>query len=159
GYKLCQQISKNLQQRSQTIQKAIAEYNIQASRLVPPQHSISWKEIVKYMSLGEFDLLQHTWDDVHDHIWAKPAVHEGMAKFFKLCRAKEEIIRLNVEIWCLRTAIYDEEVEVSKTIVSMHEVQPLLAAELCRRHQTHAAVNAIHLYCLNLIEKQYSLAR
>ncbi|KAG6373647.1 hypothetical protein JVT61DRAFT_6310 [Boletus reticuloceps] len=159
GYKLRQQISKNLQRRSQTIRKAIAEYNVQASRLVPPRPSISWKQIVEYTSLGEFDLLRHTRDDVRDRIWAKPAVREATAKFFKLCRAKEEIIRLNVEIRRLRTAIHDEEEEVSRTIASMHEVQPLLAAELRRRHQTRAAVNAIHLYRLNLIEEQYGLAR
>ncbi|KAI6011954.1 hypothetical protein EDC04DRAFT_2580045, partial [Pisolithus marmoratus] len=64
----------------------------------PPQPPISWKDIAQYSFLGEFDLLQHASDDIQECIWAKPAVHEAMTKFFKLCCAKEEITRLNVEI-------------------------------------------------------------
>ncbi|KIK13209.1 hypothetical protein PISMIDRAFT_18140 [Pisolithus microcarpus 441] len=36
GYKLRQQISKGLQQRSEAIRKAITQYNFQAGRLDPP---------------------------------------------------------------------------------------------------------------------------
>ncbi|KAI6095581.1 hypothetical protein EDD16DRAFT_1698587 [Pisolithus croceorrhizus] len=123
GYKLCQQISK-----------AIMWYNIQAGLLNPPQPPISWKDITQYMFLGEFDLLWHTQDDVQECIWAKPAVHKATAKFFKLCHTKEEIARLNVEICHLRTAIHDEEVEVSQTITKLCCSDPLLAHELHHLH-------------------------
>lgn len=98
GYKLHQQISKGLQRRSETIRKAIARYNVQAAALNPPQPPISWKDITQYTFLSEFDLLRHTRDDVRECIWAKPAVCGATAKFFKLCHAKEEVTRLNVEI-------------------------------------------------------------
>lgn len=60
GYKLHQQISKGLQQRSEAIWKAIARYNVQATALNPLRPPISWKDITQYTFLGEFDLLRHT---------------------------------------------------------------------------------------------------
>ncbi|KIK21692.1 hypothetical protein PISMIDRAFT_103613, partial [Pisolithus microcarpus 441] len=115
---LCQQISKGLQWRSEAIRKVITRYNFQAGRLDPLRPPISWKDITQYSFLGEFNLLQHAQDDIREHMWAKPAVREATTKFFKLCRAKEEIMRLNVEMRCLQTAIHDEEREASQTIAN-----------------------------------------
>jgi len=157
GYKLHQQISKALQQRSETIRKAIVWYNAQAAMLNPPRPPVLWKDITQYTFLGEFDLLRHTWDDVRERIWAKPAIREATAKFFKLCRAKEEITRLNVEVRRLRTAIHDEEKEVSQTILNLRGLQPLLAYELEHLHQRCTAVNGIHINRLHQLEKQYGL--
>ncbi|KAI5980632.1 hypothetical protein EDD15DRAFT_2152288, partial [Pisolithus albus] len=140
---LHQQISKGLQRRSEAIRKVIMRYNIQAGVLNPPQPPISWKDIVQYTFLGEFDLLWHARDDVQERIWAKPAVREATAKFFKLCRAKEEITRLNVEIRHLQTAIHNKEVEVSQTITNLCCSDPLLAHKLQCLHQPRAAVNTI----------------
>ncbi|KAI5994436.1 hypothetical protein EDD15DRAFT_2387767 [Pisolithus albus] len=159
GYKLRQQISKGLQRRSEAIRKAITRYNFQAGRLDPPRPHISWKDIAQYSFLGEFDLLQHAQDDVRERIWAKPAVREATTKFFKLCRAKEEIMRLNVEMRRLRTAIHDEEREASQTIANFRHSDPLLAREFERLHQPRAAVNAIHIHRLDCLEKQYGLPR
>ncbi|KIK13717.1 hypothetical protein PISMIDRAFT_118360, partial [Pisolithus microcarpus 441] len=157
GYKLCQQISKGLQQRSEAIWKVITWYNVQAGRLDPPCSPILWKDIAQYSFLGEFDLLQHVHDDVRERMWAKLAVHEAMTKFFKLCRAKEEITRLNVEIRRLRTAIHDEEQEVSQTIANLCHSDPLLALEFECRHQPHTVANAVHIHHLDHLENQYGL--
>lgn len=157
GYKLRQQISKALQRRSEAIRKAIARYNDQAARLTPPRPPISWKDITKYTFIGEFDLLRHTRDDVRERIWARPAVREATSKFFKLCRAKEEITRLNVEIRRLRTAIHDEEKEVAETAANLRESEPLLAHELVRLHQSRAAVNAVHIHRLSLLRERFGL--
>ncbi|KIK21241.1 hypothetical protein PISMIDRAFT_104317 [Pisolithus microcarpus 441] len=157
GYKLRQQISKGLQRRSEAIRKAITQYNVQAGRLDPPRSPILWKDIAQYSFLGEFDLLQHAHDDVRERMWAKPAVCEATTKFFKLCRAKEEITRLNVEIRHLRTAIHDEEQEVSQTIANLRHSDPLLALEFERRHQPRAAANAVHIHRLDHLENQYGL--
>ena len=132
GYKLRRQISKALQRRSEAIRKAITRYNIQAAALNPPRPSISWKDITQYTFLGEFDLLRHTRDDIRERVWARPAIHDATAKFFKLSRAKEEITRLNVEIRRLRTAIHDDEREVSQAIANLCNSAPMLASELER---------------------------
>ncbi|KIM50488.1 hypothetical protein SCLCIDRAFT_85842, partial [Scleroderma citrinum Foug A] len=92
---------------SEAIRKAITQYNIQAAALHPPWAPISWKDITQYTFLGEFDLLWHTREDIRECLWVRPAIREATAKFFKFCRAKEEITRLNVEIRWLRTAIHN----------------------------------------------------
>ena len=89
---VCHHLSARLTKR------AVLLISIQAAALNPPRPPISWKDITQYTFLGEFDLLWHTRDDVRERVWAKPAVREVTAKFFKLCRAKEEITRLNVEM-------------------------------------------------------------
>ncbi|KAG2752758.1 hypothetical protein P692DRAFT_20723416, partial [Suillus brevipes Sb2] len=50
-------ISKALQRCSDAIQNAIICYNTQAALLVPPRPKLTWKDIVEYSFLGEFDLL------------------------------------------------------------------------------------------------------
>ena len=89
---------------------------------------------MKYTFLGEFDLLRHSHTDVQDQEWARPAVCEATTKFFKLCCAKEEIIRINVEMHRLRTAIHDEEKQISITIADLCQTDPLLGHELQRLH-------------------------
>lgn len=158
GYKLRQQISKGLQQRSGAIRNAISRYNVQAAAVTLPRPLVSWKDIVKYTFLGEFDVLRHLHTDVQDCEWTKPAVCEATTKFFKLCRAKEELIRLNVEMRRLRTSIHKEEDKVLTVIMSLLETAPFLARELQRSHRPCTAVNSIHLHRLDQIQKQYGCA-
>ncbi|KAG6372115.1 hypothetical protein JVT61DRAFT_8829 [Boletus reticuloceps] len=158
GYKMRQQISKGLQRRSAAIRKAINRYNTLAATISPPRPSVSWKDITKYTFLGEFDILCHSRVDIRDREWAKPAIREATAKFFKLCRAKEEITRLAVETRRLRTAIHDEEKKNSSVTASLLETEPLLARELERLHRPRAAVNSIHLHRLDQIRKRYGCA-
>ncbi|KAG1744784.1 hypothetical protein EDB19DRAFT_1826928 [Suillus lakei] len=98
GYKLRQQIGKALQCRSDAIRNALNWYNVQAAALDPPRPQLSWKNITEYSFLGKFDLLHHSRADIRELDWTKPAHREATVKYFKLCRACEEIVRLNVEI-------------------------------------------------------------
>jgi hypothetical protein len=91
GYKLHQQISKALQRCSEAIQNAINWYNMQAVALIPLHPKISWKDIMDYSFLGEFDLLHHSLADIHSNDWAKPAHQEATNKIFKLCHAHKEV--------------------------------------------------------------------
>lgn len=88
------------------------------------------------MILAEFDLLQHAHDDIWEQKWARPAVCEATAKFFKLCRAKEEIVRLNIEIHRLQAAIHNKEAQISAAISELTETNQHLAIELCRLHRS-----------------------
>jgi len=159
GYKLRQQISKGLQQRSEAIRKAIHRYNVQAAALTPPRPPVSWKDLTQHTILGKFDLLRYARNDIRDREWAKPAVREATAKFFKLCRAKEELIQLNIEICRLRTAIHDEEAEISAAIMRLSKSDQLLACELRRLHCSRFAVNALHIDRLNQIQKLYGFVQ
>jgi hypothetical protein len=50
------------------------------------------------VSLAEFDLLRDTRQDIRQFPWAQPLNREAMNLSFGIKRAKEEILRLNVEI-------------------------------------------------------------
>ncbi|KAG1775791.1 hypothetical protein EV702DRAFT_1180201 [Suillus placidus] len=130
GYKVCQQIGKALQWHSEAIRNAINRYNVQA---------ISWKDIADYSFLGDED-------------WAKPAHREATMKYFKLCRAHEELTRLNVEIRCLHTAIHTEQVQTTAVIEDLWLSDLKLAEELQRQWCSRAAINAVHLHRLDRIE-------
>jgi len=53
-YKLRYQISKALQWCSEAIQRVLFQYNIQATKLIPPCPPLTCKEIVKYSFFAEF---------------------------------------------------------------------------------------------------------
>jgi hypothetical protein len=116
GYKLRQHINKALQRRSEAVHKAIARYNTQAVVLNPPRPKLSWKEVVDYSFLSEFDLLRLSRTDIRSDDWAKPAYREAMVKYFKLRCAHEELTRIEVEVCCLHTAIHDEEWDVRNVV-------------------------------------------
>ncbi|KAG1770135.1 hypothetical protein EV702DRAFT_949335, partial [Suillus placidus] len=150
-----QQISKALQRRSDTIRNATNPYDIQAGALTPPRPKITWKDIVDYSFLGEFDFLCNSRTDIRSHDWAKPAHRKATTKYFKLCRAHEEITRLNVEVHCLHTAIHDKTVKTSFVINNLLISDPLLAAELKSQWCSRAAINAVYLYRLDQIENLF----
>ncbi|KAG1902768.1 uncharacterized protein F5891DRAFT_911308, partial [Suillus fuscotomentosus] len=72
--------------------------------------------------------------------------------FFKLCRAREEITRLNVEVRHLCTTIHDEECHMLTVIQKLQVLDLHLGCELQRQHRSRAAINAMHCYRLNRIE-------
>ncbi|KAI5999191.1 hypothetical protein EDD15DRAFT_2386482 [Pisolithus albus] len=152
GYKLRQQIARGLQHRSEAIRNAINRYNKEAQALNPPRPQITWKEIVDYSILGEFDLLRQSRNDIRQENWAKPAHREAMIKYFRLCRAHEEVTRVEVEVCRLRTAIHNEEQEVRETIHRLMQTNPALGLELERRHRYHRNINVLLISRLNQIE-------
>jgi len=90
---------------------------------------------------------------MHLNNWTKPAYHKATAKFFKLQRACEEILRLSVEIQRLYTTIHDEEIAVLTAIHDLTKSDPYLALKMQRWWQEHAAVNVVHLHHLKQIQR------
>ncbi|KAJ7729122.1 hypothetical protein B0H14DRAFT_2640505 [Mycena olivaceomarginata] len=69
-----------------------------ALALDPPMASLTWEQVVKYTFLADFDILCDTRDEVQSRPWTRPAYRLAMDSYFKLCRAQEEVQRLNIEI-------------------------------------------------------------
>lgn len=107
------QIAKALQRRSEAIRNALSKYNEQAVLCSRP--TLTWKEVVDYGFLAEFDLLRHSRNDIRDRKWAQPAYREATIKYLTLCRAREELQRLDVEVRRLFTAI-DAETKAQKSL-------------------------------------------
>ena len=90
---------------------ALKRYNEAAALMVPPRPLLSWESVIAAANLADFDLLKNTRQDIRKLVWAQPANREGAVMYFKIKRAKEEIIRLNVEIRRLLTFLYDDYVD------------------------------------------------
>lgn len=75
----------------------------------PPRQALEWEQIVEYAFLADFDLLRDARQDISTRKWATPAGRLAMDSYFKICRAHEEIARLNVEIRRFVTHLRDED--------------------------------------------------
>src|ERR1700690_4193289 len=94
-------LTKALQAQSPAICTALEWYNTAGRALNPPRRTLEWKEVVEYAFLADFDLLWDAHQNISHQVWATPAGRLAMDLHFKICQAKEEIIRLNVEICCV----------------------------------------------------------
>ncbi|KAF8170782.1 hypothetical protein BJ912DRAFT_860927 [Pholiota molesta] len=110
GYQMRTHIAKALQRRSKAIQRAVKAYNVAALELSPAKPTIDWNKVSHYQFLDEFPLLRNTSQDLTGKRWATAAVRETMKQYHRICRAREELTRCNVEIRRLHTSIVDEAV-------------------------------------------------
>ena len=109
--------------------------------MVPPRPLLSWESVIAAVNLADFDLLKSTRQDIRKLEWAQPANREGMVMYFKIKRAKEEIIRLNVEIRRLLTFLHDDYVDHYLAVRANLMADPALAFEVSTRSQYR---NKIH---------------
>ncbi|KDQ59628.1 hypothetical protein JAAARDRAFT_83843, partial [Jaapia argillacea MUCL 33604] len=145
-------ILKALQRQSDAIRRALQKYNMHAGRVSPPRPHLTWKEIVEYSFLGEFELLRHSRNDIREERWAQPAYREATLKYLQLQRAHEKIQRLNIEMCRLRTAMHDEAHHTRSVIKALSLTDSHLAAEIQRRWNLRQAVNSLHTVRLDRIE-------
>ncbi|KAJ7824184.1 hypothetical protein B0H14DRAFT_3088802 [Mycena olivaceomarginata] len=108
GYKLRRHIAKALQARLKAVRNTIDRYNAAAIALDPPLASLTWEQVVEYTFLADFDILRDTRADVQSRPWTRPVYRLAMDTYFKIERAREELVRLNIEIHRTMTWIRDE---------------------------------------------------
>jgi hypothetical protein len=78
--------------------------------LNPPQDTLSFAQVIKMATLADFDVLHFPASDIQQRKWAHPNVREAMRLHFGLKRAREEIIRLNVELRQQVTFMWEQHV-------------------------------------------------
>ncbi|KAG1869718.1 hypothetical protein C8R48DRAFT_746887 [Suillus tomentosus] len=127
GYKLRKHIAKALQTRSVAIRSALNTYNSIASSMYPPRQTLKWEDVVEYAFLADFDLLHDTRADVSRHPWSSPGARSAMDLYFKMCWAREEIQRLNIETRRLATYIQDEDIYLRRCEDQLKDANPALA--------------------------------
>ena len=120
--------------RSKAIQTALNKYNTIAEAMRPPRRTLKWEEVVEYAFLSDFNLLRDVRQDVSKLPWASPMVRRATDLYFKTCRAKEEIQRLNVEIRRLVTYIHDEERYLCECESQLKQLHPGLAHQVSQRN-------------------------
>ncbi|KAG8713748.1 hypothetical protein FRC11_011155, partial [Ceratobasidium sp. 423] len=141
GYKARQQITKAIYRREKAIHTALDKYNEAARQLKPPRPPIKFSELSNHAYVGDFDFLRFSEHGAQDATWAKPANRQGVQTWQKIQRAKEEIVRLNVEIRRVRTHIRDEEAFLSTQYSLLQSRNPTLAVVLWPRMQLMTQVN------------------
>ena len=97
---------------------------------------------MEYAFLADFNLLWDSRQDVHDHLWTKPASHVVIDHYFKLERACEEIQHLNVEIARVVTYIQDEDKFLRSKEADIMLVSPGLARQVKIRRMERGCFNA-----------------
>jgi len=145
GYKLCKHIGKALQARSSAIKTALDQYNITAQSLSPPRRTLTLEEVVEYTFLSDFQLLQDTCKDISQRPWASPTACLALDTFFKMCRAQEEIIRLNVEIRRFVTYLQDEDRYLRACEEKLLTSHPTLAYQIQVLRNVRGRFNSSHL--------------
>lgn len=121
--------------------------------MYPPRKTLKWEEVVEYAFLADFDLLRDTRTDVSQRPWASVAARSAMDLYFKMCRAREEIQRLNVEIRRLVTYIRDEDKYLRQCEDQLKDASPALAHQIAIYRSTRGRFNSRHLKRLHDISK------
>ncbi|EGN96035.1 hypothetical protein SERLA73DRAFT_76033 [Serpula lacrymans var. lacrymans S7.3] len=113
--------------------------------LCPPRRTLEWKKVVEYAFLADFDLLCDAHQDISTRPWATPAGRLAMDQHFKICRAREEIERLDVEIRRVATYLQDENqyLRDCEDQVSVHD--PKLAHQIALHRCECGRFNKIHI--------------
>ncbi|KAF7319714.1 hypothetical protein MKEN_00753100 [Mycena kentingensis (nom. inval.)] len=128
GYQLRQHLGKAMQVRSKTIRAALAVYNELAVLLDRPP--LEWDEIVNITFLSDFDLLRDSTSNIHNRRWARPAFRDLMHRYFRIVRAREEIVRLNVEIPRVLTWMRDDSDFLRQMEQSLRRVEGKSPAQI-----------------------------
>ncbi|THU84014.1 hypothetical protein K435DRAFT_688431 [Dendrothele bispora CBS 962.96] len=125
SYKMRTHISQALQKRSNAIRNAVRRYNTAATALEPPRPTLDWSKVSHFSFLDEFNILQDTRHSVFDKPWAQANIRDTMKRHRRVTRAREEIIRCNIELRRLHTSIIDEEHRFVKILKRLkHERSP-----------------------------------
>ena len=132
------QIVNALKRRNRAVQNAVQAYNTAAAKLKPPKPSIEWSQISQYEFIQDFTLLRDSNPELTTKPWADPVVRVTMKQHLRVQRAREELVRLNIELRRVHTHI-DDEVR-------------LLCVKLAEVRQSQSAAFAYSL-------KEYSLKR
>lgn len=127
--------------RSGAIKTALKEYNDAAALLNPPREPLTWSTVLKAATVADFDLLRDTRTDIRRLPWTEPSRREATTYYFGIKRAREEILRLNVEITRLLTFMYDTHVDYHLAIQCYKTEDPPLVASLTRQWQYEDRIN------------------
>ncbi|KIO22578.1 hypothetical protein M407DRAFT_39675, partial [Tulasnella calospora MUT 4182] len=153
GYKLRTHIAKHLKKRSETIRTALKAYNAAAGPV--GAEKLDFKTVVNYAFVSQFDLLRDSRQDIRLKPWSKASNRFLMDKLFERDRAREEIIRLNVEIARLRTWIRDEDQDFRTAVQVARESDSdqHLANEIEIRAQRRFRIHSRLLRTLHALER------
>ncbi|KAG2150789.1 hypothetical protein DEU56DRAFT_728668 [Suillus clintonianus] len=129
-YKLWKQISKAIVKHSGAIRTALDNYNKLTVSQSPRQPTLQYSNVVSCAVLGEFHLLKYSQHKILTKPWMNPTHREMVVKHFKVLHAREEIIRLNVEICRLQAWVVTDDADMERVAADLESTNGPLAAKL-----------------------------
>lgn len=120
----------HLKSRSEAIRSAIRTYNKAADEANPKRDRLDPDKVLQYSYIGQFDVLRDTRNAITEKLWAIPANRIARDAWFKSERAKEEIVRAEVEITRLYSWMEKEEKIFSEAADRTASEKPTLSKEL-----------------------------
>jgi hypothetical protein len=146
-------MAKGLNRREKAVHNALARYNAAALALGSSRTCLEFKELTDYAYLGNFDFLKYSEHGAQDTEWSRPANRRCAEAWQKIQHAKEEIVRLNVEVRRVQTHIRDEDEFLSRQYDITKAFDPNLAHALLTRIELVVWVNQRILRDLNSLSK------
>ncbi|KAJ7585533.1 hypothetical protein C8J56DRAFT_1052837 [Mycena floridula] len=153
GYQMRKHIGQAMKKRSKAIRTALHNYNAAALKLIPPRPTLDWDTVIECAFLSEFELLRDARQDTRNRPWAKPAGRALQHQHFKILRAREEIVRCNVEISRLWTHMLDEKAYLECCESEVRATDPALAYQICQYRQERGRCDATHVKRLTALAK------
>ncbi|KAG8692937.1 hypothetical protein FRC09_010854, partial [Ceratobasidium sp. 395] len=151
NYKLRKHIVKSLSARSSAIKTALERYNKVAGKLDPPAPKIAYQKVLDTTILSEFEILRGSRRQVLAQAWTKPENRRCVDQYHRLLRAREEIVRLNIEVRRLSTSIADEECVLPRIAAQVSASNPALGWAAARLVSRRLATNKLILRELDTI--------
>ncbi|KDQ10069.1 hypothetical protein BOTBODRAFT_116280 [Botryobasidium botryosum FD-172 SS1] len=112
--------------RSQAIRTALNAYNSAAQDLNPPRPTYDWEKLSHYGFLQDCLLLRESRPEVLSKPWSQPAIRVLMKQHLRIQRAREEIVRCNVEIRRLHMFVIDKNATLLATRKGLEDSQNIL---------------------------------
>ncbi|KAI0681926.1 hypothetical protein BC835DRAFT_1311737, partial [Cytidiella melzeri] len=145
GYKMRTHIMKSLQTQCKANQQAITAYNAAAAALDPPRPPLNWS--------GRLSLSRAI-RPVTRHLPGQPAVCACLKMCLRICRTREEIDRLNIEVRRVHTAIRDKRIlfrQIRDRLIAVGDPMLGVVIEFTKRRQQ------INSELLSRVHQVYSL--
>lgn len=115
---------------------------------------MTWKEVIEYTFLSDFDILRDPEGNAALLPWATPAARQLMDTHFKIQRAKEEIQRLNIEIRRFVTYMKDEKEFLVKKEQEVRLVDPDMAFFVRRYRHQRGRFDEMHMKRFVALQKK-----
>lgn len=152
GYKMRSHIANSLKKRCKAIRNAVNAYNKAANAFSPPRPHVDWDRIAKFEFLEEFEMLKYSQRDPGTE-FADPTVRELIKVWRRVVRAREQVVRGQIETRRVHTAIRDEEIKFQRILSTMDRADPLYQAveTFCtrrRRMNAHLLARIRQIYAL-----------
>jgi hypothetical protein len=107
-------MGQSIKTRSRTLQTALASCNLAGSKLNPPKPKIEPSRLMEAAFISDFEMLGDLSGDIRTKPWASPAGRVALDQYYRILQAREELVRLNIEIRRLVTYMADEKDYVTK---------------------------------------------